>query len=272
MVVFPNAKINIGLNILRQRSDGYHDLETIFYPIGLKDALEFVENNTNEVNLTCSGISMDVEPEKNIVLKAYRLLSSSVTLPGLDIHLHKAIPYGAGLGGGSSDAAFLLKSLNEHFELKLSKEKLKSNALVLGADCSFFIENKPALATGIGEILKSIEVNLKGYTILLIKPPFGVVTKDAYAKIEPAVPQHSLNDSVREKPENWMGKINNDFEEPVFHLYPEISNIKKALLDKGAIYASMSGSGSSVFGLFKTEPDIELNDIGEGCFVWKELL
>jgi len=215
---------------------------------------------------------MDFPPEKNIVFKAYRLLSSSVTLPGLDIHLHKAIPYGAGLGGGSSDAAFLLKALNEHFELKLPMDKFKSIALLLGADCSFFIENKPALATGIGEIMKLIEINLKGYYLVLIKPPFGVVTKDAYANIVPATPHQSLSDSIRKKPENWMGIINNHFEKTVLPLYPEISHIKKTLLDKGAIYASMSGSGSSVFGLFKSEPELEINNFGEGCFLWKELL
>ena len=272
MVVFPNAKINIGLNILRKRGDGYHDIETIFYPIGLRDALEFVENKTNHVNLSCSGIAMDVEPEKNIVLKAYRLLSSTVTIPGLDIYLHKAIPYGAGLGGGSSDAAILLRALNEHFELKLPKDKLKSIALLLGADCSFFIENKPALATGIGEILKTMHIDLEGYYLLLIKPPFGVITRDAYANISPALPQHSLNDSIREKPESWMGIINNDFEKTVFRLYPEISHIKKSLLEKGAAYASMSGSGSSVFGLFRSDPDLNLHEFDKGYFIWKELL
>ena len=272
MLLFPNAKINLGLNILRKRDDGYHDLETLFFPIGLKDVLEFVENGSKQVNLSLSGIPIDVLPENNIVLKAYRLLASSFSLPGLDIHLHKVIPYGAGLGGGSSDAAFLLKALNDNFELKLSDEKIKHFALVLGADCSFFIENKPSLATGIGEILQKVEIDLSGYHLLLVKPPFGVVTKDAYANITPSTPQCSLIDAVSKKPGEWIGLIKNDFEPSVFHAYPEIAEIKKTLLDNGAVYASMSGSGSSVFGIFKSEPQLTAEDFPQDYFIWEEPL
>lgn len=272
MIVFPNAKINIGLNILRKRSDGYHEIESLFFPIGLKDALEFVENGTNDVNLSLSGISMDVSPESNIVLKAYRLLASEFLLPGIDIHLHKVIPYGAGLGGGSSDAAFLLNVLNDYFELNLSKEKLKHFALLLGADCSFFIDNKPALATGIGEILQNVEIGLSGYHLLLVKPPSGVVTKEAYANITPTLPHFVLTDSIKKKPQEWPGLIKNDFEPTVFQAYPKIEEIKKTLLDKGAVYASMSGSGSSVYGLFKSEPELSIDSFREECFVWKEVI
>jgi 4-diphosphocytidyl-2-C-methyl-D-erythritol kinase len=272
MILFPNAKINIGLNILRKRSDGYHELESLFFPIGLKDALEFVENDTNNVNLSLSGIPMDVDPENNIVLKAYRLLAVEFPLPGIDIHLHKVIPYGAGLGGGSSDAAFFVKALNDYFELKLSNEELKKYALKLGADCSFFIENVPALATGIGEILQNVELDLRGYYLLLVKPPFGVVTKEAYANITPTTPHYALTDSIKKKAEDWRGLIKNDFEPTVFQVYPEIEAIKKTLLDKGAFYASMSGSGSSVYGLFKSEPELSVDNFREGYFVWKEVL
>jgi 4-diphosphocytidyl-2-C-methyl-D-erythritol kinase len=270
MVIFPNAKINIGLNILRKRGDGYHDLETLFFPIGLKDALEFIENNSNRVNLSLSGIEMDVAPENNIVLKAYRLLSSSVSIPGIDIHLHKVIPFGAGLGGGSSDAAFLLIALNDYFELNLSKDKLKHFALMLGADCSFFIENKPSLATGIGEILQNVEINLSGYHLLLVKPPFGVVTIEAYSNITLSDSKHSLMDALKMKPEDWRGIIKNDFETTVFNAYPEIENIKQTLLDHGALYASMSGSGSAVYGLFKSKPDLSVKSFSEGYFIWHE--
>lgn len=272
MILFPNAKINIGLNILRKRSDGYHELESLFFPIGLKDVLEFVENGTSKVNLSLSGIPIDVEPESNIVLKAYRLLASEFLLPGIDIHLHKIIPYGAGLGGGSSDAAFLIKALNDYFELKLSKEKLKHFALLLGADCSFFIDNKPSLATGIGEILQNVGVDLSGYHLLLVKPPFGVVTSSAYANIIPALPKNSLIDTLKKKPENWSGLVNNDFEPTVFQSYPDIERIKNILIENGAVYASMSGSGSSVFGLFKSETPLTAVDFPKGYFIWKEAL
>lgn len=270
MILFPNAKINIGLNILRKRSDGYHELESLFFPVGLKDALEFVENGSNKVNLSLSGIPMDVDAENNIVIKAYRLLASQFSLPGIDIHLHKVIPYGAGLGGGSSDAAFMLKGLNDYFELKLSKEELKHYAYSLGADCSFFIENKPSLATGIGEILQNVEFDLSGYYLLLIKPPFGVNTKDAYSNIVPAIPQHSLIDALNRQPEHWQSLIINDFELSIFRSYPEIGAIKNLLLENGAIYASMSGSGSSVFGHFKSEPKLTAGNFPEGYFIWQE--
>jgi 4-diphosphocytidyl-2-C-methyl-D-erythritol kinase len=271
MLLFPNAKINIGLNVLSKREDGYHNLETLFYPLGLKDALEFVENHTNAVHLSTSGINLETEPQNNIILKAYHLLAEKGSLPGIDIHLHKAIPHGAGLGGGSSDAAFFMKGLNEFFELHLSKEELKRIAVRLGADCSFFIENKPALASGIGEVLTETDLNLKGYFLVLIKPPFGVNTREAYAGIRPFIPDLSLKEAFKQKPENWMSLVKNDFEPSVFKKYPEIALIKQALLDKGALYSAMSGSGSSVFGLFTFEPDLPGMDFPPDYFIWKEM-
>ena len=270
MVLFPNAKINLGLNILRKRDDGYHDLETVFYPIGLKDGLEFIENKANRINFTSSGIPLDIGIEENIVVKAFRLLAADFPLPGLDIHLHKVIPFGAGLGGGSSDAAFLLIGLNDYFNLGLTIDELKGYAFKLGADCSFFIENRPAFATGIGEKLQTIDLSLKGYFMVLIKPPFGVGTKEAYAGIKPSVPQFPLFSSIKLPLEKWKESRVNDFETSVFPLFPEIAQIKSRLSEMGAVYAAMSGSGSSVFGLFKHEPPINEDAFPADYFIWKE--
>lgn len=270
MILFPNAKINLGLNILRKRDDGFHELETIFYPIGLKDGLEFIENKKDKIVFSNSGLSLNIDPEENIVIKAYRLLAADHSLPGLDIHLHKVIPFGAGLGGGSSDAAFLLKGLNDFFELGLSINELKGYAVKLGADCSFFLENKPAFASGIGEKLQTIDFSLNGYYIVLVKPPFGVGTKEAYAGIKPSTSQFSLIESIQQAPNNWLDHITNDFEVSVFPLFPEIAEIKLKLLNLGAVYASMSGSGSSVFGLFKSESQLTKEDFSHDCFIWKD--
>jgi len=270
MVLFPNAKINLGLNILLKREDGYHELETIFYPIGLKDGLEFIENKKDKIVFSSSGLPLDIDAEENIVVKAYRLLAADFSLPGLDIHLHKVIPFGAGLGGGSSDAAFLLKGLNNYFELGLFVSQLKKYAVKLGADCSFFLENKPAFACGIGEQLQTIKFSLSGFYIVLVKPSFGVGTKEAYAGIKPAFPKLSLPDSIQLSPDRWQECIVNDFETSVFTQFPEIAQIKSKLLKLGAVYASMSGSGSSVFGLFKNEPQLTKEDFGQECFIWKD--
>ena len=272
MVLFPNAKINLGLNILQKRTDGYHDLETVFYPIGLKDGLEFVENKGSKIKFSGSGIALNIDLEENIIVKAYRLLAADFKIPGLDIHLHKVIPFGAGLGGGSSDAAFLLKGLNSYFELGLTGDQLKNYALKLGADCSFFIENRPTFATGIGERLQSIDFSLKGFFMVLVKPPFAVGTKEAYAGIKPAIPHFSLSDSIRQSSEKWQELIVNDFEASVFLHFPKIAQLKVKLLEHGAVYAAMSGSGSSVFGLFKGEPEIKEDDFPADCFIWKELI
>ena len=272
MVLFPNAKINLGLNILQKREDGYHELETVFYPIGLKDGLEFIENKHNKVNFTSSGLLLNVDPEENIVVKAYRLLTADHSLPGLDIHLHKVIPFGAGLGGGSSDAAFLLKGLNDFFELGLTIDQLKRYAVRLGADCSFFLENQPVFASGIGEKLQPIDLNLNGYYIVLVKPPFGVGTKEAYSNIKPAIPAIRLSEAILQSPEKWQESVYNDFEPSVFKVFPIIAELKSKMLSMGADYAAMSGSGSSVFGLFKNEPHFGDQDFGKDCFVWKELL
>ena len=272
MVLFPNAKINIGLNILRTRADGYHDLETLFYPVGWKDALEFAENGKNVINFSSSGIELSIEPEQNIVLKAYRLLQEEHTLPGLDIHLQKVIPFGAGLGGGSSDAAFFLNSLNEHFSLEISHEKLAHLAGRIGADCSFFLENTPCYATGTGEILTPMEISLKGNHLLLVKPPFSVDTKIAYSGVVPQPFPHDFRKIISGPVTGWQDKIKNDFEPSVFAKFPEIDVIKGKLLGMGAIFVSMSGSGSSVYAIFDHEPNFSESDFQPATFFWQEEL
>ncbi len=272
MVVFPNAKINIGLNILRKREDGYHELETLFYPIGWKDALEYVANGGNRINFVSSGLDLDIDPEQNIVVKAYRLLQAEYTLPGLDIHLHKVIPAGAGLGGGSADAAFFLKSLNDHFELGISLEKLKLLAGKLGADCPFFIENQVAYATGIGELLEPVEIHLKGNYLLLVKPPVEIQTKAAYQDVVPMAYPFDFRAILRGDKQEWKGKIKNDFEPSLFAKFPLLEGIKHHFYQMGGWYAAMSGSGSAVYGFFDHPPIFNSEEFPPDSFIWQEEL
>ena len=268
MITFPNAKINLGLNIVEKRPDGYHNLETIFYPINLQDALEVTrrENNDKEYTLHISGSPLEGEPEDNLVVKAYKLLKKDY--PGLlpvDIHMYKHIPAGAGLGGGSSDAACMIKLLNDKFSLGLSTERMEEYAVKLGADCAFFIRNKPVFATGIGNLFEPVELSLKGYHIILIKPDIFVSTRDAFAEIKPVRPAVSLKEIVKQPMETWKNSMKNDFEDSVFKQFPEIAAIKDELYDLGAVYAAMSGSGSSVYGIFKA-PIENVEDKFCGCF------
>lgn len=268
MITFPNAKINLGLNIVEKRPDEYHNLETIFYPINLQDALEVTrrENNDKEYTLHISGSPLEGEPEDNLVVKAYKLLKKDY--PGLlpvDIHMYKHIPAGAGLGGGSSDAACMIKLLNDKFSLGLSTERMEEYAVKLGADCAFFIRNKPVFATGIGNLFEPVELSLKGYHIILIKPDIFVSTRDAFAEIKPVRPAVSLKEIVKQPMETWKNSMKNDFEDSVFKKFPEIAAIKDELYDLGAVYAAMSGSGSSVYGIFKA-PIENVEDKFCGCF------
>lgn len=268
MITFPNAKINLGLNIIEKRPDGYHNLETIFYPINLQDALEVTrrENNDKEYTLHISGSPLEGEPEDNLVVKAYKLLKKDY--PGLlpvDIHMYKHILAGAGLGGGSSDAACMIKLLNDKFSLGLSTERMEEYAVKLGADCAFFIRNKPVFATGIGNLFEPVELSLKGYHIILIKPDIFVSTRDAFAEIKPVRPAVSLKEIVKQPMETWKNSMKNDFEDSVFKKFPEIAAIKDELYDLGAVYAAMSGSGSSVYGIFKA-PIENVEDKFCGCF------
>ena len=267
MITYPNAKINLGLNIVEKRPDGYHNLETVFYPINMQDALEVKDlEGEGEYTLKISGTPIEGELDNNLVVKAYRLLKKDFPNMGsINIHMYKHIPTGAGLGGGSADAAFMLKLLNEKFKLNLSTEKLEEYAAILGADCAFFIQNKPVFASGIGNIFEEINLSLKGYYLVLIKPDIFVSTKDAFANIIPMKPNHSLKEIIRMPVETWRATMKNDFEDSVFKKFPEIAAIKDKLYDMGAIYASMSGSGSSVFGIFREQVD-HVDEVFNGCF------
>lgn len=253
MIGFPNAKINIGLNITSKRLDGFHDLETVFYPVGWNDALEFVPSE--EISFSSSGIVISGESESNLVMKAYRLLQKDFNLPPLKIHLHKEIPFGAGLGGGSSDGAFMLSMLNKEFKLNLMGSDLEHYAAKLGSDCPFFIRNSPVFASGRGEVMEPVELSLNNWFILLIKPPVAVPTAKAFQWIIPAVPEYSLKTLIQQPVAAWKNTIVNQFELSVFQFYPEIEQVKNQLYDLGAVYASMSGSGSCVFGLFQELPN-----------------
>ena len=267
MITYPNAKINLGLNIVEKRPDGYHNLETVFYPINLQDALEVNDlEGEGEYTLKISGTPIEGEPDNNLVVKAYRLFKKDFPNMGsINIHMYKHIPTGAGLGGGSADAAFMLKLLNEKFKLNLSTEKLEEYAAILGADCAFFIQNKPVFASGIGNIFEEINLSLKGYYLVLVKPDIFVSTKDAFANIIPMKPNHSLKEIIRMPVETWRATMKNDFEDSVFKKFPEIAAIKDKLYDMGAIYASMSGSGSCVFGIFREQVE-HVDEVFSGCF------
>lgn len=250
MIKFPNAKINLGLNIVNRRQDGYHDIETIFYPIGLQDTVEIVTAKGKESSLTTYGREINCPTEKNLVMKAYRSLEKEFNLPPVDIYLHKNIPDGAGLGGGSADAAYTLQILNEMFGLNIPTDQLAKRAAKLGADCAFFIYNTPMMATGIGDILSTIEVNLQGKTLLLIKPDVSVPTAEAYSKVTPQKSDIPLTSIINLPLVSWKNSLKNDFEPSVFSAHPELAEIKDKLYENGAVYASMSGSGSSIFGIY----------------------
>lgn len=272
MIAFSNCKINLGLHIINKREDGFHNLETVFYPIPLADTLELIDNKIdafNDVTFTSYGLNIDGSLDSNLVVKAYRLLANDFKLKAVDFYLLKNIPMGAGLGGGSSNAAFALKLLNDSFGLNLSNKQLENYAAMLGSDCAFFIENKPSYATGRGEILEPINIDLSGYFFVLVKPNIHVSTADAFSNVykrgESLV---SLKELINNPIEKWNGLIENDFEKSVFKSHPRIGLIKNELYANGAIYASMSGSGASVFGLFKTEIDLKAlfeNDFYFSC-------
>lgn len=254
MIIFPNAKINIGLNITERRADGYHNLETIFYPVNIKDALEIVE--AGELSFTSSGLDIPGRMEDNLCVRGYHLLKKDHDLPPIKIHLHKNIPIGAGLGGGSADAAFFIKLLNQFFELGLSNDRMTDYARQLGADCAFFIENKPVFAFERGDEFEPIKLDLSNYKIVVVMPPVQISTSEAFRGIKPAPVKQSLMELIREPITEWKKYIKNDFETTIFKNHIEIRGVKAALYEAGALYASMSGSGSSVFGIFDKTPEL----------------
>lgn len=266
MICYPNAKINLGLNILRKRADGFHDIESVFYPVNWRDILEIVpvEGADATVEFTSSGIDIPGDPTHNLCTRAYQILQADHLMPSVKIHLHKIVPIGAGLGGGSADASFTLSMLNEMFELGLSNSQLERYAEKLGSDCPFFIKNKPAYVTGKGETMAEIDVDLSAYKIVLINPQIHIGTAEAYSNVKPEVPEVSLKSIIERPVQEWKGELKNDFENSVFPNHRRIETLKNQLYDQGAHYASMTGSGSTVFGIFDAETD--LNGV-EDCLV-----
>lgn len=276
MIVYPNAKINIGLNVVEKRPDGYHNLETVFYPIGLQDILEIKvldDGNAPECGykLKVTGTILDGSPEDNLVVRAFKMLRRDFNIPPVSIGLYKHIPTGAGLGGGSSDAAFTIKTLNKRFDLRLTDEQMEDYCTRLGADCPFFIKDTPVFATGIGNEFHPVSFSLKGKHLVLVKPDIFVSTKDAYAKVNVRRPDTPLPELLAQPLETWKDTVINDFERSVFSKYPEIAAIKDSMYDIGAVYASMSGSGSSVFGIFD-EPVENIDEVFSGLFCRQRVL
>jgi 4-diphosphocytidyl-2-C-methyl-D-erythritol kinase len=256
MIVFPVSKVNIGLRITGKREDGFHNIETVFYPVNLTDALEFVINEHHPAKdlLTVTGFNTGSDPEKNLVMKAVKKLREIADLPFLRIHLHKAIPTGAGLGGGSSDAATLLNGLNKYFALNIDHNELLRLALELGSDCPFFINCMPAFAEGRGELLSPMEPVLKGSHFVLLNPKVGISTAEAYRHCKPSMPMESLKEAYHLPLAEWRNHIVNDFEEYAISVHPVIGEIKEGLYNTGAVFSLMSGSGSSVYGIFSEQP------------------
>ncbi len=295
MIVFPNAKINLGLKVLRKRTDGFHDIETIFYPIPLCDILEIVENEIDESKMTSftpseeipiqaiilksgkkvsfrsSGLKIEGQLEDNLCFRAAQLYDEYFGIPfHILIHLHKIIPMGAGLGGGSSDAAFTLKVINHLSGNKATVDELMHLAGQLGSDCTFFIQNKPAFAEGKGELLTPININISGYSLVVVKPEVHVATAAAFAGIVPVDDSGKLKNNINQPLNTWMHFIDNDFEKSVFKKYPEIAEIKKMMIDHDAIYTAMSGSGSAVFGIFGSA--VPSKNVFKKCFYFKKYI
>ena len=261
MITFPIAKINLGLNVVEKRPDGYHNLQTVFYPVPIKDALEIVPMSEGfpsdvDCDLKVTNIHIEGDEQRNLVVRAYQLLKQDLpTLPRIHTHLWKGIPTQAGMGGGSSDCAYMIRILNESFELQLTDEQMQRYAAQLGADCAFFIKSVPCYAEGIGEKLEPISLDLSGWHIGVVRPDIPVPTKEAFSRIHPHYPSMNCREVVMQPVETWRENLVNDFEESVFALHPEIGAVKEQLYKMGATYAAMSGSGSALFGLFKEKPD-----------------
>lgn len=263
MINFPCAKINLGLNITSRREDGYHNLETVFYPIPITDALEIKLMSDKfpcptGCDLKVSGNAVECNEADNLVVKAYNILAADFNIPRIHAHLFKRIPSQAGMGGGSSDAAYMIRLLDERFRLNIGNAEMERYAARLGADCAFFITAEPSFASGIGNILEPVEgpqQALEGCYIVVVKPDVAVSTRDAYSKITPRKPQKCCRDIVRQPIETWRNELVNDFEQPVFALYPQLAEIKEKLYSLGAVFALMSGSGSALFGIFRHNPE-----------------
>lgn len=265
MILEAKCKINLGLDVLRRRADGYHDLETAMVPVcGLADRVEVTKIEVDRAEFGCYGIAIDCPAQDNLCMKAYRLMRERYGVGGVRIELEKRIPFGAGLGGGSSDATAVLKALDRLFDLRLCEDELVALAARLGSDTAFFVRDTPQLCTGRGERMTPLGLDLDGYWLAIVKPDAGVSTREAYRGVVPRVPERPLAERLQRPVGEWQGLVKNDFEPSVFAAHPEIGALKEALLRSGALYASMSGSGSAVFGLFDRQPAPE--ELPEGCF------
>ncbi len=271
MIYYPNCKINLGLNILNRRPDGFHNLETVFYPVPLTDVLEITPNsdvNAQGITFSTSGIDIPDDGD-NLCIRAFELVRADFSLPATLIHLHKCIPMGAGLGGGSADAASTLKGLNEVYELGISVADLENYARQLGSDCAFFVKNEPVFATQKGDCFHPTRVDLSGWNLVLVNPNIHVSTAEAYACVDKNPAGRALRRSIEQPVQEWKNQVFNDFEGSVFPLHPDIDVLKDRLYAAGAVYAAMSGSGSTCFGLF--EKEVDLSSFSE-YFVWQGVL
>lgn len=276
MITFPIAKINLGLNVVEKRPDGYHNLQTVFYPVPIKDALEVVTMDPafpSDVDCDLKVSNFDTgDEQRNLVVRAYQALKADhPTLPRCHAHLYKAIPTQAGMGGGSSDCAYMIRLLNDLFALHLSEQQMMQYAARLGADCAFFIKSRPCYAEGIGEQLEDIDLDLSGWHIAVVRPDIPVPTKEAFSRIRPHYPAKNCRDIVRQPVDTWAAELVNDFEQSVFALHPELAAVKDHLYKMGATYAAMSGSGSALFGLFREHPD-RLSQEFPNMFTFSSLL
>lgn len=269
MLDFPNAKINLGLYITEKRPDGFHNLQSCFYPVRWCDALEILPAEKEQFDIT--GLPVPGKPETNLCLKAYKLLQQDYHLPPVHLHLHKVIPMGAGLGGGSADAAFTLRILNKLFELNLSDDALENYARQLGSDCAFFVRNQPVIATERGDVFTPVNLNLSGYTCVVVYPGIHITTAEAYGSIKPQMPSCDMHMLLKQEVKVWREVLKNDFEEALFPKYPELPQVKEKLYEAGAAYASMTGSGSAVYGLFAGEAPDNLV-FPDHYAIWKGLL
>jgi 4-diphosphocytidyl-2-C-methyl-D-erythritol kinase len=266
MISFPNAKINLGLDVVERRNDGYHNISSCFYPIPLKDILEI--NLSHAFSFNISGIQIPGDPGNNLVVKAYKILKNDFNLSPVSIHLHKNIPMQSGLGGGSSDGAYALQMLNELFELFLDDSVISEYASMLGSDCPFFVYNVPSIISGRGEDVEEIDLDLKGYYICIIKPDISISTQDAYQNIQPGIPAHPVSSILSDQEiGNWKEVLKNDFEKVIFNLHPGLSELKSKIYEMGALYVSMSGSGSAFYGIFKDPPSFK-GEFPQNYFYW----
>ena len=279
MLTFPCAKINLGLNITSEREDGYHNLETVFFPVPITDALEvkLMHNDFpsyEPCDLKITGNAVDCDEQNNLVVKAYKLLAQDFNLPRVHTHLVKRIPMQAGLGGGSADGAFMIRLLDERFRLNMGIAEMERYASLLGSDCAFFITAEPSFGTGRGEVLEPVQIvenNLQAFYIVIVKPAVAVSTREAFKQIVCRQPEHCCRDIIRQPVETWKAMLANDFEVPAFKQRPELAAIKQQLYNLGAVYAQMSGSGSAFFGLFRREPQ-QVKETFPGCFTFTSKL